>query len=106
LCKKSGELATSKCLPLFPCRLPPVPALPARDRAVLRRVERHSLATVERAARPIVEEGDLDGESTSVEALADRLDVTGRHLRRLFVRHWRAYPAAVAQTDRLQRAKR
>jgi len=65
-----------------------------------------SLTTVERAARLIAEEGALDGETGSVEALAARLGVTGRHLRRLFVRHWGASPSALAQTARIQRAKR
>ncbi len=65
-----------------------------------------SLATVERAARLIVEQGALDAEGASVEALAARLGVTGRHLRRLFLRHWGASPSAVARTARVQRAKR
>ncbi len=64
-----------------------------------------SLTTVERAARLIVEEGVLDG-GGFVDALAGRLGVTGRHLRRLFDRHWGASPSAVAQTARVQRAKR
>lgn len=65
-----------------------------------------SLTTVERAARLIIEEGALDGEDSSVDRLAERLGVTGRHLRRLFVRHWGASPSAVARTARIQRAKR
>jgi AraC family transcriptional regulator of adaptative response / DNA-3-methyladenine glycosylase II len=65
-----------------------------------------SRTTVERAARLIIEEGALDGAIGSVDALAERLGVTGRHLRRLFVRHWGATPSAVAKTARLQRAKR
>ncbi len=65
-----------------------------------------SLTTVERAARLIIEEGALDGEASSVDRLAERLGVTGRHLRRLFVRHWGASPSAVARTARIQRAKR
>ena len=65
-----------------------------------------TLTTVERAVRLIVEEGVLDGENSSVERLAARLGVTGRHLRRLFVRHWGATPSAVARTARVQRAKR
>ncbi len=65
-----------------------------------------SLATVERAARLIIEERALDGDGGGIEALAARLGVTARHLRRLFVRHWGASPAAVAQTARVQRAKR
>ena len=65
-----------------------------------------SLTTVERAARLIIEEGALDGEASSVDRLAERLGVTGRHLRRLFVRHWGASPLAVARTARIHRAKR
>lgn len=65
-----------------------------------------TLATVERAARLIIEDGALDGEDASIDALAERLGVTSRHLRRLFVQHWGASPSAVAQTARVQRAKR
>ncbi len=65
-----------------------------------------SRATVERAARLIIADSALDGENASVDALAERLGVTARHLRRLFLRHWGAAPSAVAQTARVQRAKR
>jgi AraC family transcriptional regulator, regulatory protein of adaptative response / methylated-DNA-[protein]-cysteine methyltransferase len=65
-----------------------------------------SLTTVERAVRLIVEDGALDAGHDSVERLAERLGVTGRHLRRLFMRHLGASPSAVAQTSRVQRAKR
>ncbi len=65
-----------------------------------------SLTTVERAARLIIDEGALDGEGATVEALAERLGITGRHLHRLFLRHWGAAPSAVARTARVQRAKR
>ena len=41
-----------------------------------------------------------------MEALADRLGITARHLRRLFIRHLGATPAEVAKTARVQRAKR
>ena len=61
--------------------------------------------TVERAARLIIEDGALDG-GTSVEAFADRLGITARHLNRLFARHWGASPSVVARTARVQRAKR
>jgi AraC family transcriptional regulator of adaptative response/methylated-DNA-[protein]-cysteine methyltransferase len=61
--------------------------------------------TVERAARLIIEDGALDGGKT-VEAFADRLGVTARHLNRLFARHWGASPSVVARTARVQRAKR
>ncbi|MFO0161415.1 MAG: bifunctional transcriptional activator/DNA repair enzyme AdaA [Alphaproteobacteria bacterium] len=65
-----------------------------------------TLTTVERAFRLIVEDGALDGDGASVERLATRLGITGRHLRRLFVRHLGATPTAVGRTARVQRAKR
>jgi AraC family transcriptional regulator of adaptative response / DNA-3-methyladenine glycosylase II len=65
-----------------------------------------TLATVERAARLIIEEGALDAEGSSVGMLAERLGVTARHLGRLFTRHWGAPPSVVARTARVQRAKR
>jgi AraC family transcriptional regulator of adaptative response / DNA-3-methyladenine glycosylase II len=49
--------------------------------------------------------GALDGEDASVEALAERLGVGARHLRRLFDRHLGASPIAVAQTRRVSFAK-
>lgn len=64
-----------------------------------------TLTTVERAAR-LIQEGALDGPDRTVEALADRLGITARHLRRLFIRHLGATPAEVAKTARVQRAKR
>src|SRR4030081_2751726 len=65
-----------------------------------------SRATVERAVRLIVEEGALDQEGTSVEKLAERLGMGRRQLDRLFARHLKASPSAVARTARVQRAKR
>ena len=65
-----------------------------------------SRATVERAVRLIVEEGALDEEGTSVEKLAERLGMGRRQLARLFARHLKASPSAVARTARIQRAKR
>src|SRR6516164_1904116 len=59
--------------------------------------------TVSRALRLISESGLEDG---GVEALADRLGVGSRHLRRLFLRHLGATPSAVAQTRRLHFAKK
>ena len=59
--------------------------------------------TVSRALRLIGESGLEDG---GVEALAERLGVGSRHLRRLFLRHLGATPIAVAQTRRLQFAKK
>jgi AraC family transcriptional regulator, regulatory protein of adaptative response / DNA-3-methyladenine glycosylase II len=60
-------------------------------------------STVSRALRLIGESGLNDG---GVEALAGRLGVGARHLRRLFLRHLGATPIAVAQTRRLHFAKK
>lgn len=60
-------------------------------------------ATVSRGLR-LIGEGALD--ENSVEALAERLGVTPRHLHRLFVKHLGAPPLAVAQTRRLHFAKK
>jgi AraC family transcriptional regulator of adaptative response/methylated-DNA-[protein]-cysteine methyltransferase len=54
----------------------------------------------------IIEDGALEGEDASVERFAERLGITARHLRRLFVQHWGATPSSVARTARVQRAKR
>src|SRR6201982_3872913 len=59
--------------------------------------------TVSRALRLIGESGLQDG---GVESLAERLGVGSRHLRRLFLRHLGATPSAVAQTRRLDFAKK
>jgi AraC family transcriptional regulator, regulatory protein of adaptative response / methylated-DNA-[protein]-cysteine methyltransferase len=48
----------------------------------------------------------LDGEGKTLDALAERLGVTSRHLYRLFIRHRGTSPSAVARTARIQRAKR
>jgi AraC family transcriptional regulator of adaptative response / DNA-3-methyladenine glycosylase II len=60
--------------------------------------------TVSRALS-LIEHGALDGEHADVEALAERLGVGGRQLRRLFQRHLGASPIAVAQTRRVLFAK-
>ena len=59
--------------------------------------------TVRRALR-LIEEIAL--ENGSVESLAERLGIGSRHLRRLFLRHLGATPAAVAHTRRLHFAKK
>lgn len=59
--------------------------------------------TVSRALR-LIDAGSL--EDGGVEALAGRLGVGSRHLRRLFLRHLGATPLAVAQTRRLHFAKK
>ncbi len=74
--------------------------------------------TVVRALR-LIEEGALDGpaessraestgsgEFTGVDALAERLGIGSRHLRRLFLQHLGAAPIAVAQAQRLLSAKK
>ncbi|HTM58519.1 MAG TPA: AlkA N-terminal domain-containing protein [Candidatus Udaeobacter sp.] len=60
-------------------------------------------STVNRALR-LIDEGGLDG--NDIESLADRLGVTGRHLRRLFATHLGASPHAVASTRRVHFARR
>jgi AraC family transcriptional regulator of adaptative response / DNA-3-methyladenine glycosylase II len=59
--------------------------------------------TVARALR-LIADGAL--EADGLEALAERLGIGARHLRRLFVEHLGASPIAVAQTRRLLSAKR
>jgi len=59
-------------------------------------------ATVSRALR-LIEEGALDHDD--VDALAARLGLTARHLRRLFVEHIGAAPVAVAQARRVHFAR-
>src|SRR5712692_5645568 len=58
---------------------------------------------VSRALR-LIGDGALD--ECGVEELAERLGVGSRHLRRLFLRYLGATPVAVAQTRRLQFAKK
>jgi AraC family transcriptional regulator, regulatory protein of adaptative response / DNA-3-methyladenine glycosylase II len=60
--------------------------------------------TVTRALA-LIHEGSLDGDHASVEALAERLGVGERQLRRLFRQHLGASPIAVAQTRRVLFAK-
>ena len=59
--------------------------------------------TVERAL-VLIEGGALD--RVSVDQLADRLGLGARHLSRLFVQHLDASPLQIAQSLRIQRAKR
>jgi AraC family transcriptional regulator of adaptative response / DNA-3-methyladenine glycosylase II len=59
--------------------------------------------TVSRALRLIGESGLEDG---GIENLAERVGIGSRHLRRLFIKHLGASPSAVAQTRRLQFAKK
>jgi len=59
--------------------------------------------TVSRALR-LIDEGAL--ENSNVDALAERLGIGSRHLRRLFWKHLGATPIAVAQAQRLLSAKK
>ena len=59
--------------------------------------------TVERALA-LIETGALD--KGTVDALAERLGIGARHLSRLFAEHLHASPLQVAQSLRIQRAKR
>ena len=60
-------------------------------------------SVVSRALR-LIADGALD--EASVDALADRLGVTARHLRRLFLHHLGATPSDVALTRRVHFAKK
>ncbi|MBZ5721703.1 MAG: helix-turn-helix domain-containing protein [Acidobacteriia bacterium] len=62
-------------------------------------------ATVSRALRLISESALEDGDG-GMDALAERLGIGSRHLRRLFLQHLGASPITVAQTRRLQFAKK
>jgi AraC family transcriptional regulator of adaptative response / DNA-3-methyladenine glycosylase II len=66
---------------------------------------RGTSSTVSRALL-LIEEGALDGAECDVEALAQRLGLGGRQLRRLFQKHLGTSPVAVAQTRRLLFAKK
>lgn len=87
----AGEAGLRPCLRCRPEAAPGTPAWQGTS------------ATVTRALR-LVGEGALDRDS--VEALALRLGVGERHLRRLFREHLGASPVAVAQTRRLHFAKK
>ncbi len=80
--------------PCLRCRPESAPGTPARA---------GTSNTVSRALRLIGQTGLEDG---GVEALAGRLGIGSRHLRRLFLKHLGATPSAVAQTRRLHFAKK
>jgi AraC family transcriptional regulator of adaptative response / DNA-3-methyladenine glycosylase II len=65
---------------------------------------RGSSGTVSRGLA-LISDGALDGDDASVAALAERLGVGERQLRRLFQQHLGASPVAVAQTRRVLFAK-
>ena len=62
-------------------------------------------ATVSRALR-LISESALEISGGGMDALAARLGIGSRHLRRLFLQHLGASPIAVAQTRRLHFAKK
>ena len=64
----------------------------------------HGTSSLVSRALRLIAEGALDRES--VDRFADRLGVTSRHLRRLFVQHLGATPIDVALTRRVHSAKK
>lgn len=80
--------------PCLRCRPETAPATPAWN---------GTSTTVTRALR-LIDEGFLDRQS--VEELGDQLGIGARHLTRLFETHIGASPKSVAETRRLQLAKR
>jgi AraC family transcriptional regulator of adaptative response / DNA-3-methyladenine glycosylase II len=56
-------------------------------------------------ALALINDGALDGDGATVEKLAERLGLSERQLRRLFLQHLGASPVAVAQTRRVLFAK-
>ena len=80
--------------PCLRCRPETAPGTPAWN---------GSSATVARALR-LIEDGALD--DGGIDALAGRLGVSSRHLRRLFDEHLGASPISVALTRRLHFARR
>src|ERR671930_2771257 len=61
----------------------------------------HGTSNTVSRALALINDGALDGNGATVEALAERLGLGGRHLRRLFLKHLGASPIAVAQTRRV-----
>ncbi|MBI3707638.1 MAG: methylphosphotriester-DNA--protein-cysteine methyltransferase family protein [Proteobacteria bacterium] len=80
--------------PCLRCRPETAPGTPAWN---------GSAASVSRAAK-LIGQGFLD--EYGIDALAAKLGMGSRHLRRLFHKHLGATPAAVARTRRIQIAKR
>jgi AraC family transcriptional regulator of adaptative response / DNA-3-methyladenine glycosylase II len=90
----AAEAAEAGFRPCLRCRPEAAPGSPAWV---------GTSAVVRRALR-LIQEGALD--SGSVDALANRLGIGGRHLTRLFAQHVGASPAALGHTRRLHFAKR
>jgi len=93
--RSAAEAEAAGLRPCLRCRPETAPFSPAWN---------GTRTTVGRALR-LIETGALDAGGT-VAALAARLGIGPRHLTRLFRRHLGASPGAVAQTRRVQRAKR
>ncbi len=87
----AGEAGYRPCLR---CRPETAPGSPAW----------HGTSTTVKRGLRLIECGALD--DGNVEAMAERLGITSRHLRRLFTQHLGASPLAVAHTQRLHFAKR
>ena len=83
-------------------RLPSVPAVPPE--ASPGTPAWHGTSSVVSRGLRLITDGALDREG--VDALADRLGVTARHLRRLFLQHLGATPIDVALTRRVHFAKK
>ncbi len=79
------------------------PCLRCRPEAAPESAAWRGASPVVRRALALIENGALD--ENSVEALAQRLGIGARHLRRLFVKHVGASPNTIAQTRRLHFAK-
>src|SRR4029450_2918431 len=90
----AGAAAEAGFRPCLRCRPEAAPGTPAWL---------GTSAVVRRALR-LIDEGILD--NASVDELANKLGVGSRHLRRLFVHHVGTSPISLAQTRRLQFAKR
>ena len=88
---EAGEAGFRPCLRCRPEAAPGTPAWLG------------TTTTVNRAMR-LIADGELD--AGSVETLAARLGITSRYLSRLFSEQLGASPVAIAQTRRLQNAKR
>ena len=84
-------------------RLPALPALPARSSRPATRASTRPRALAQ-AAASLIEDRTLDDEG--LEAVAARLGITDRHLRRAFGAEFGVSPVEFAQTQRLLLAKR
>lgn len=81
------------------------PCLRCRPETAPELLSRRGTASTVSRALSLIADGALDGNDASVEALAERLGLCGRQLRRLFEKHLGASPLSVAQTRRVLFAK-